>query len=131
MGIGVNLIAAGSFIDSAVNAQNRKHILLQIDKKTGLYSPNLIFKVNTATARGTTDTNTGNLHTFRSQSFIIDKNAAGASIGMYYAFMDRPTSPTANDVLHYASLTESTFAVEYELDLTIGILWTMQTWVSI
>jgi hypothetical protein len=70
LGIHTNIIAAGTMIEST---SNRRHVLFQVDKITGLYKDNLIFKVGTTDGLGK-GSGTTTYNTYRSQSFSLDKN---------------------------------------------------------
>jgi hypothetical protein len=64
---------------------NRKHILFQVDKTTGLYKDLLIYRVGT-NAKGTGDATT-TYHTYKSQAFHLDKTGTTYN-ALYYVFIE-------------------------------------------
>jgi hypothetical protein len=75
------------------STSNRRHVLLQIDKFTGLYKETLIYKIGSAAADGLgKGTGVASYNTFRSQSFVLDKTGSTVN-ALYYAFIES-SSPT-------------------------------------
>ena len=110
-----NLIAATSLFTPGT----RNHHLIQINKKTGLYYDNLVRRISIQ-AKGFADSASFFGVVYRSQAFVVDKTLFGVTPvvirNMYYAMID---ASTGTDVLHYASLVPSTFAVNYEYDINL------------
>jgi hypothetical protein len=100
------------------SSSNRRHVLLQIDKTTGLYKDNYIYKIGSAAADGLgKGSGVASYNTYRSQSFVIDKTGSTFN-ALYYAFIESST-PTTQDVLHYMSTPELFTPPTYQLHITV------------